>query len=282
VTKQVNRSEGLAIAAVLLPVIAAFIGLSTPRELPLPSDIPAPHLSRETVAADEKADLRRIESMHDSVALQVMDRAFGWWNQSEGSPSFGGGGALVDSSRALRQLGVAYQRLSADERRAFLADRSERLLGLVHRIRKAVARNHEDREAVHAMRLLVGGRFEDRAVQSGLLDADDVVLRAAFKLRLVLTVEPSDVRLVSRTERIAFHGFIAARARGQSVMHRLASVEELAKLDRQYPAALAAAQLLAMAGEWDAAATRLQATKHPSVRTRNHLLWLARQQKLGR
>ena len=234
------------------------------------------------MAADEKADLRRIESMHDAAALQVVDRAFGLWNQSEGSPSYAGGGALIDSSRALRQLAAAYRHLSADQRRAFLADRSERFLGLVHRIRKAVAGNREDREAVHAMRLLVGGQFEDRAIQSGLLDADDVVLRAAFKLRLVLSVEPADARLVPRIERIAFHGFIASRARGQSVMHRLASVNELAKLDRNYPAPLAAAQLLAMAGEWDAAATRLQATKHPTVRTRNHLLWLARQQKLGR
>ena len=281
-TNQVNRGEGLAIAAIVLPIIAAFIGLSAPRAMPLPFDIPAPRVTRQAVGAAEQADLRRIESMRDTPALRAMDRVFGLWNQSEGTASFGGGGAIVDSARARRKLETAYGQLSTDERRAFLADRSQRFLALVHRIRRSVARNREDRDAVRAMRLLVGGRFEDRAVQSGLLDADDVVLRAAFKLRLVLSVEPADVRLVPRVERIAFHGFIAARARGQSVMHRLDSVEELGRLDRNYPVSLAAAQLLAMAEQWDAAATRLGASAHPTVRTRNHLLWLARQQKLRR
>lgn len=276
-TRQVNRTEGLALAAIVTPVIAAFIGLSAPRAVPLGSDVPAPRVPPAAARASEEEDLRRIERMRDSPALRTVDRMFGLWNQSEVE-----GRAPVDPVRSLRLLQVAYRALSRDERRAFLADRSQRFLVLVHRIRAQVARRHEDRESVRALRLLVGGQFEARALDSGLLDADDVVLRAAFKLRVLLAVEPSDVGLVSRVERLAWYGFVAARAKGQSIDRRLRAVDELARLDRDYPAHLAAAQLHALGGDWDQAVAELQRHPRPSVRTRNHLLWLARQQQIRR
>jgi hypothetical protein len=276
--RQVNRTEGLAIAAVVLPVIAAFIGLSAPRAVPLGRDVPAPVVSARAVAAAERADLRLIEGMRDAPALQVMDRAFGDLNQSEGSPAAAGGGEVFDGARALRFVRSAWVALTRQQRRQFLAERSERFLQLVHKVRRVVAKKREAPEEAQSLRMLVGGRFEDRAVQSGLIDAEDVVLRAAFKLRLVLAVRPDDVELVPRVERIAFFGFIASRARGQSVNRRLEAVEQIGRLDRAYPVHVAAAQLLAMAGEWSAAVERLQRHPHPTVRTRNHLLWLARKQ----
>jgi hypothetical protein len=265
------------IAALVTPVIAAFVGLSAPRAVPLPLDIPAAQISPSAARTAQDQDLSRIEQMADAPGLHAIDRAFGVWNESEVE-----GTSPSDPVRALRALQVAYHALSPDLRRAFLAERSQRFLALVHQIRDAVDEGHEDRDAIRAMRRLVGGKFEERAVQSGLLEQDDIVLTAAFKLRIVLAVAPADVALISRVERIAFHGFIASRARGQSVVHRLRSVEELAHLDRAYPARLASAQLHAMAGDWDEAVTQLEHHPTPSVRTRNHLLWLAQRQQIHR
>lgn len=262
------------IAAVVLPVIAAFIALSAPRAIPLPRDLPAPRLSPAAIRAAEEADLRRIERLRDGGALRDVDGAFGLWNQSEMSA-----GTRFDPGRALRAFQLAYRRLSPDLRLAFLAERSQRFVEVVHRLRRAVEHGREDREALHELRLLAGGNFERRAMESGLAEADDIVLSAAFKLRILLAVAPSDVALVSRVERIAFEGFIAARAHEQSIDRRLRAVEELAKLDRRYPVHLASAQLLALAGRWDDAATELERHPDPSVRTRNYRLWLAEQER---
>lgn len=275
--QQVNRTEGLALAALLTPVIAAFVGLSAPRAMPLPLDIPAPHVSARAAAAAEERDLSRIEHMPDAAALRAIDAAFGRWNQSEVE-----GASVQDPVRSLRALQVVYRALSRELRLAFLAERSQRFLVLVHRIEKDVARGREDHDTIRALRQLVGGKFEDRAVRSGLLEEDDVVLRAAFKLRIILAVHPADVTLVPEVERIALHGFLASRAKGQSVMHRVDSVAELGRLDPAYPSHLAAAQLYAMAGEWDDAVAQLRQHRDPTVRTRNHLLWLAHKQQIRR
>lgn len=274
-TRQVNRTEGLAIAAVVLPVIAAFIALSAPRAVPLSRDLPAPRIAPAAAARVEDADLRRIERLRDAGALREVDGAFGLWNQAEVD-----GASVHDPGRALSRFQLAYRRLSREDRLAFLAERSQRFLALVHRIRAAMQDGRDDPDSTRALRLLVGGNFERRALQSGLLDADDIVLAAGFKLRIVLAIAPRDVALVSRVERLAFHGFIAARARGQSVERRLRSVEELGRLDPSYPVHLAAAQLHALAGRWDDALTELDGHPDPTVRTRNHRLWLAHKQQL--
>jgi hypothetical protein len=276
VKRQVNRTDGLAIAAIVLPVIAAFIALSAPRAVPFSHDLPAPRVALAAAAAAEEADLRRVERLRDAAVLRDVDGAFGLWNQAEVD-----GASPHDPGRALGTFQLAYLRLAREDRLTFLAERSQRFLALVHRIRAVLEDEREDPDAVRALRMLVGGNFERRALQSGLLDADDVVLAAGFKLRIVLAVAPTDVALVSRVERLAFHGFIAARARGQSVERRLRSVEELGRLDPHYPVHLASAQLHALAGRWDAAATELDLHPDPTVRTRNNRLWLARKQHIA-
>lgn len=255
----------------MLPVIAAFIAISAPRAVPMSGDLPLPRLSRTALRAAEEADLRRVERLRDAAPLEPVDAAFGLWNESEteGSP--------IDGGRALHGLEVAWRRLSRDMKLAFLAERSQRFVAVVHRVREAEAAGREDRESMRALRTLAGGNLERRAMQSGLLEAEDAVLAAAFKLRLLLAAAPGDVALVPVAERIAFNAFIALHAKGQSIDRRLRAVREIGALDRRYPVHLAMAQLHALGGRWDEALAALDAHPERSVRLRNHRLWLARQ-----
>jgi len=280
VPSQVNRTEGATIAALVVPVIAAFVGLGAPRQAPLTGDLPVPRIPAAAVARAEREDLARIAAMRDSPALRRVDARFGEWNAADGGPR-SGGQPVEDPARALAALQSAWRTLDRRARAGFLADRAARFCAVVERLARAQAEGREDREGLLQLRRLAGHDFEERAQRTGLVEAGPLVLSAAFKMRLVLSVAPADAALIPRVARIALHGFIAARAHDQSIARRLQSVEELGRLDRSYPVHLAAASLLALAGRYDEAADRLAQDPRPTVRIRNHLLWLAARQGVG-
>jgi hypothetical protein len=270
-THQVNTQHRgrvlLIVAAAVLALVAVVLAVRAPHAVPLPHQVPLPDIGDRERAAVEDDDLSATARLRDSPALREVDRRFGDWNEAE-SADFG-------VERTLGLFRTAFLRLGRSEQVGFLAARAIRFLVAIDKVRGAVREGHEDHVALGQMRALVGRHFEDRAMHSGLIHADDLVLRAAFKLRILLAVDPGAVDLVSRAERIAFHGFLAAEARGQDLSNRLRSVEQLGKLDRSYPVDLAAAILLHTAGDDAAASDRLLHARRPSTETRNHLLWLA-------
>ncbi|MBI2892212.1 MAG: hypothetical protein HYY06_01580 [Deltaproteobacteria bacterium] len=250
-----------------MPVIAAFIGLEVPRAVPLPRDVPVPRIPERAAWRDEEAELRRIERLGDSPALREADLRFGQWNAAEGSSD--------DPARAQARFRAAFLALSAADKKGFLAARAAHFVTTLARMRRAIARGREDRAGLAALRALAGASFEERAMHSGLVDADDLVLRAAFKLRILTAVDPASIASVAPIQRIAFHRFVAAESKGQRLELRLRSVEEIGRLDPDYPLDLAVAILLSGAGDHEGAAARLVGTRRPSLKTRNYLLWLA-------